>query len=167
MASPIRVMTAETGNPADRIGTVKGDHRRMKFVRHVAVFVIAFVVGSAVNMALILLGPSIVAPPAGVDVNNAASLAASIHLFEPRHFVMPFLAHAAGAFVGALVAYLLALRNEVRLAYAVGVAFLFGGLAASLMIPAPGWFIALDLLAAYLPMAWAAVRVGERIKRKP
>jgi hypothetical protein len=32
------------------------------------------------------------------------------------------------------------------------------------MIPAPAWFIALDLIVAYLPMAWLAVRVGTRLK---
>jgi hypothetical protein len=30
------------------------------------------------------------------------------------------------------------------------------------MIPAPAWFIALDLVVAYLPMAWLATRVGNR-----
>ena len=52
-------------------------------------------IGGAVNMALITLSPSVIAPPAGVDVNSAASLGASMHLFEPRHFLMPFLAHAS------------------------------------------------------------------------
>jgi hypothetical protein len=136
----------------------------MNIVRNLLVFIVAFAAGSTVNMALVLAGPSIVAPPPGVDVNTAAGLATSIHLFEPRHFLMPFLAHAAGTFVGALVAFLLALRNKVGFAYAVGVAFLCGGIAASFMIPAPAWFIALDLLAAYLPMSWAAIRVGRQIK---
>jgi hypothetical protein len=36
--------------------------------------------------------------------------------------------------------------------------------AASFMIPAPAWFIALDLLVAYLPMAWLATQLGARIK---
>ena len=27
---------------------------------------------------------------------------------------------------------------------------------------APGWFIALDLVAAYLPMAWLSVQIGRR-----
>jgi len=32
------------------------------------------------------------------------------------------------------------------------------------MIPAPDWFIVLDLLAAYLPMAWIAGRIGARLE---
>jgi hypothetical protein len=45
------------------------------------------------------------------------------------------------------------------------VVFLCGGVAASFMIPAPAWFITLDLLAAYLPMAWLGVRMGHRVTK--
>ncbi|MGY0799005.1 hypothetical protein ACW7G0_08135 [Lysobacter sp. A286] len=129
-------------------------------LRNVIAVVVGFVVGSAVNLALVTLGPSLVPPPAGVDVTSAEGLAAAIHLFEPRHFVMPFLAHAVGTLAGALVAYLIAASHKAKLAYAIGVIFLCGGVAASFMIPAPAWFIAVDLLAAYLPMAWLATRIG-------
>jgi hypothetical protein len=124
-----------------------------------------FIVGGIVNMALITLSPSLIPPPAGVDVSTAESLAKGMHLFEPRHFVMPFLAHAVGTFAGALVAYLIAATYKVQIAYAIGVMFLCGGVAASFMVPAPAWFIALDLLAAYIPMAWLGIRVGARLKR--
>src|SRR4030095_10194042 len=65
-------------------------------------------IGAGVNTALITLSPSIIPSPAGVDVNSAESLSKAMHLFEPRHFVMPFLAHAVGTFAGALAAYLIA-----------------------------------------------------------
>ena len=116
-------------------------------------------------MALITLSPSVIAPPAGVDVNNAASLSASMHLFEPRHFVMPFLAHAVGTLAGALASYLIAATYKCPIAYVVGAVFLCGGVAASFMIPAPAWFIALDLVAAYLPMAWVGIHIGTRMTR--
>lgn len=32
------------------------------------------------------------------------------------------------------------------------------------MIPAPKWFIALDLVAAYLPMAWLGLSIANRLK---
>lgn len=114
-------------------------------------------------MALITLSPSLVPPPAGVDVSSTESMKAGIHLFEPRHFVMPFLAHALGTLAGALAAYLIAASHKALMAYLIGVVFLCGGIAASLMIPAPAWFIALDLLAAYLPMAWLAIQIGTRM----
>ena len=73
-------------------------------LRNVLAIIAGVVIGGAVNMALITLSPSLIPPPAGVDVTNAESLAQAMHLFQPRHFVMPFLAHALGTLVGALVA---------------------------------------------------------------
>lgn len=134
------------------------------WLRNALALLVGIVVGSGVNMALITLSPSLIPPPAGVDVNSAESLGKAMHLFEPRHFVMPFLAHALGTFAGALAAYLLAVSSKARFAYAVGAFFLIGGVAASFMIPAPAWFIALDLLAAYLPMAWLAAKAGAHLQ---
>jgi hypothetical protein len=133
-------------------------------LRNVLAIVVGLVVGGSVNMALITLSPSLIPPPSGVDVTNAESLRDSMHLFQPRHFVMPFLAHAIGTLVGALVAHLIAASYRAPMAYAIGAVFLCGGLAASFMLPAPIWFIALDLVAAYLPMAWLAIQVGTRLK---
>ena len=132
--------------------------------RNVLAFIAGLLVGSLVNGSLIALSPVLIPPPPGVDVTNAESLAASIHLFEPRHFVMPFLAHALGTLAGALTVYLLVTSDRARWAYGLGVLMLAGGIAASFMIPAPAWFIALDLLGAYIPMAWLAVLIGRRMK---
>lgn len=132
-------------------------------LRNVLAVIAGIVIGGAVNSALIAASPSIIPPPAGVDVSNAESLSKAIHLFEPRHFVMPFLAHAVGTLAGALAAYLIAATYKARMAYLIGAVFLCGGVAASFMIPAPAWFIALDLLVAYLPMAWLATRIGARM----
>ena len=86
-----------------------------------------------------------------------------IHLFEPRHFVIPFLAHALGTLAGALAAYAIAITHKRGIAMAIGGFFLFGGVAASFMISAPAWFIALDLLVAYLPMACLGAWLGARL----
>ncbi len=133
-------------------------------LRNVLAVVLGIVIGGAVNMALVVISPAIIAPPFGVDVNNAEGLSQGMHLFEPRHFIMPFLAHALGTFFGALVAYLIAANFKTRFAYAIGVVYLCGGIAASFMIPAPAWFIALDLIAAYLPMAWLSIQSGVRLQ---
>jgi hypothetical protein len=133
-------------------------------LRNAVALVAGIVIGSVVNMALISLSPSLVPPPPGVDVHDPESLKQSIHLFSPRHFVMPFLAHAVGTLAGALAAFLIAASHQRAFAYAVGVLFLCGGIAASFMIPAPRWFIVLDVLAAYLPMAWLATQMAPRIK---
>jgi len=135
-----------------------------KLVRNVLALLAGLVLCGGVNMALVMVSPLLIPPPAGVDVSNAESLAKAIHLFEPRHFVMPFLAHAVGTLAGALAAYLIAATHKARMAYVIGAVFLCGGVAASFMIPAPIWFIALDLLGAYLPMAWLATRMGNRMQ---
>jgi hypothetical protein len=134
-------------------------------LRNVIAILAGLAIGGVVNMALIMLSPSLIPPPAGVDVSSAESLSKAMHLFKPRHFIMPFLAHAVGTLAGALVAYLIAASYNAPIAYAIGAVFLCGGVAASFMIPAPTWFIALDLLAAYLPMAWLGVQIGALIKQ--
>lgn len=136
-------------------------------LRNVLALVAGLVVGGGINMALITLSPLLIPPPAGVDVTNAESLAKAMHLFEPRHFIMPFLAHALGTLTGALAAYLIAASYKMHLAYVIGAAFFCGGVAASFMIPAPKWFVAIDLLAAYFPMSWLAVQLGSRMQQGP
>lgn len=130
--------------------------------RNIAAVLLGFIVGSIVNMAIISASPHIIPPPAGVEVSNVESMKASMHLFEAKHFLFPFLAHAVGALVGSLLAFVAAGSRRAAMAYTVSTLFLAGGVAASLMIPAPTWFKALDLVVAYLPMAWLATRLGGR-----
>ena len=134
-----------------------------QMVRDIAAVVAGLVVGSVVNMAIVAAGPALVPPPAGVDTTTAEGLAAGIHLFEPRHFLTPFLAHALGTLAGAFVAWHVAGTRKAVSAWAVGALFLAGGVAAAVMIPAPAWFIAIDLVLAYLPMAWLAILAGRRV----
>jgi len=138
----------------------------LKLVRNILAVLAGIAIGGIVNMSIITISPLLIPPPEGVDVTNAESLGNAIHLFEPRHFIMPFLAHAIGTLAGSLMAYLIATSYKLQFAYLIGGVFLCGGIAASFMIPAPFWFIALDLIAAYLPMAWLAINLGSRLQRK-
>lgn len=130
-------------------------------LRNTLAVLAGILIGGAVNMALIMLSPAIFPPPPGVDPTDAESLRQGIHLFGPQHFIMPFLAHALGTLVGALIAWRLAVTHKASCAWVVGCFFLIGGIWASTMIPAPTWFIALDLIVAYLPMAWLAMRLSK------
>lgn len=114
-------------------------------------------------MLLVVLGSRVIPAPTGVNMSDAASIRASVHLLEPKHYAFPFLAHALGTLAGALIAYLLASDKKAAFAYVVGLFFLAGGVAATTMIPAPGWFIALDLIMAYLPMSWLSTLLGRRM----
>ena len=135
-----------------------------RWLRNILAIIIGLAVGSIVNMAIVAFGPAVIPPPAGVDARSTESLADAMHLFEPRHFVMPFLAHALGTLAGALVAWLIAASHKAKFACAIGVIFLCGGIAACFMLPTPAWFMALDLVVAYLPMAWLATRIGARMR---
>jgi hypothetical protein len=54
------------------------------------------------------------------------------------------------------------------MALTVGGLHLVGGIAAAFMIPAPAWFIVVDLVVAYLPMAWLGGRIAMAlVPRRP
>lgn len=132
-------------------------------LRYVLAIVAGLVAGSLVNMGLILVSGSVIPPPEGADVTTVDGLRESIHLFAPRHFVFPFLAHALGTLAGAAVAAAIAPGRRLRVALGIGVAFLVGGAVNAAMLPAPAWYVAADLGLAYLPMAWLGWRlVGGR-----
>ena len=133
-------------------------------LRNCLAVIVGLIAGSCVNMALVVTGPQVFPPPAGVNMADTASLGASIHLLEPRHFLFPFLAHALGTLTGALVAHVIASSRRTMFGFIIGALFLVGGISAAFMIPAPGWFIALDLVMAYLPMAWIGICLGRRFR---
>lgn len=132
------------------------------FARNFLALVLGFLVGGLVNMSLVWLGPKVFPPPAGADMTTAEGLAKAMPLLEPRHFVFPFLAHALGTFIGALIACRGAASHGKVFAWIIGGLTLLGGIAASVMIPAPTWFKAVDLIFAYVPMTLLAIRLGEK-----
>ncbi|HCE58722.1 MAG TPA: hypothetical protein DER09_13065 [Prolixibacteraceae bacterium] len=127
-----------------------------KTLRNILAIVAGAVVGSAVNMGIIMVSGSIIPPPEGVDNTTVEGLKAGIHLFQPKHFLFPFLAHALGTFVGALLTALIASSRKMLFAMIIGVFFLVGGITNVLMLPSPLWFTIVDLAVAYLPMAFLA-----------
>ena len=135
-------------------------------IRNILAVIAGLVIGSLVNMGLIKIGNSVIPPPPGVDVTTMEGLKAAMHLFEPKHFIFPFLAHALGTLVGAFVASSLAVTHRMKFAIGVGAFFLLGGIASCFMLPAPTWFIALDLIGAYIPMGWLGGKITESRIRK-
>lgn len=125
---------------------------------------LGIVVGGVVNMGLVILGPLLIPPPEGIDMTTVEGMTAGMELLGPQHFLSPWLAHALGTFVGALTTYKIAASHRQAAAYLIGGFYLVGGIAASSMIPAPLWFVVLDLVGAYIPMAWLALRVGRALE---
>jgi hypothetical protein len=134
-------------------------------LRNILSVVLGLLVGSIVNMGIIMVSSSLIPPPEGADVTTLEGLQASMHLFQPKHFIMPFLAHALGTFTGAIVAVLLASNNKRRYAFTISVFFMFGGITNLYYLPSPLWFSITDLVFAYIPMAWAAHILFDRNKK--
>lgn len=126
---------------------------KIYFRNALAIFV-GFIAGSVLNMLLVNIGPMIVPLPEGADVSTPEGLKESMKLFTPMNFLFPFLGHALGTLLGAYCAGKLAVSHKLGMSFGVGFMFLLGGLAMVMMIGGPKWFIALDLLVAYLPMAY-------------
>ena len=129
-------------------------------IRNILALLAGAILGGLVNGSLIMISGSIIPPPAGVDVTTEAGLKAGIHLFEPKHFLLPFLAHAIGTFVGALACVRIAVSMKMVLALMIGVLFFAGGAQMVMMLPAPMWFNVTDLVLAYIPMAFLAAQLG-------
>jgi len=123
-------------------------------VKNILAAVAGVIIGSIVNMCIIMISGTVIPPPEGADISTTEGLKASMHLFQPKHYIMPFLAHALGTLVGAMVAAVMATNYKMRFALGVGFWFLLGGTAMVFMIPSPTWFNVLDLGLAYLPMAY-------------
>lgn len=92
-------------------------------LRNIIAVLVGIVCGSILNGAIINISSSIIPPPAGVDITTEEGLKATIHLFEPINFLMPFLAHALGTFLGALICVIIAVTHHIELALGVGFIF--------------------------------------------
>ena len=112
-------------------------------LKNILAVVLGWLLGSIVNLALVYTGHSVF-PIEGVDPNDMEAIAEVMPTLSSEYFVFPFLAHAIGTLVGVI--------------------FLLGGIWASTMIPAPTWFIATDLIIAYIPMAWLGGKLGSKTK---
>ncbi len=129
-------------------------------IRNILAVFAGVIIGSIVNMGLINLGHAVITLPPGTDVSTMAGIAAAMPLFGPEQFIFPFLAHALGTLIGTLVATLIAASHKMKIALGLGVLFLIGGIAAVIMLPAPLWYDVIDLLFAYIPMAWIGAKLG-------
>ena len=124
-----------------------------KTLRNVFVLIIALVIGSIVNIGLVMIGSEIIGVPEGVNPQDMDSIKANAHLYQPKHFIVPFLAHAIGTLVGAFIVAKFAASHYKILALLIGGIFMLGGLGAAYMLPEFWKFSIIDILFAYIPMA--------------
>ena len=122
-------------------------------VKNIIAIVCGWFIGSLVNMGLIEAGHTLI-PIEGLDPNDMKALAKVMPSLSAKYFIFPFLAHALGTLIGAIVTGLIAASHKMKFSLAIGALFLLGGIAVSFILPAPIWFIACDIIIAYIPMAW-------------
>ncbi len=125
-------------------------------LRNVIGLVIGTIAGHALNGLILNVSGSIIPYPEGFSMKTMEDLQATIPLCEPKHYIFPFLAHALGTFAAALITVWIAATRRMQMALSVGAIFLMAGIYMVVILPAPLWFEVLDLILAYIPMAWMA-----------
>ena len=132
-------------------------------LRNIIAVLVGLVVGSTVNMALIMLNAEMLFPmPPGTDMADPVQMNAYVATLPTAAFFVVMLAHLGQSFVGGWVAARIGASRPMVLAMIIGVLSLAGGVMSMMSIRGPAWFaIELPL---YLVVAWLAGRI-ERKRR--
>jgi len=135
-------------------------------LRNVIAVIAGVLIGCALNMGIIMISGSLIPPPEGADLKTMEGLKAAMHLMQPKHFLMPFLAHALGTFVAAFITCLIVKSNQMKFALGIGIWFMIVGILNIVMLPSPLWFAIVDLVFAYIPMGYLGAKLVLRNKEK-
>ena len=115
-------------------------------LKNIAIVILGIIIGMIVNIGLIILGGIIFSAPENFEPMNAMN-------WDFKYFIFPFLAHSIGTLSGAFIVSKLSNRFSIILPLIVGFYFLSGGIYMVTILPAPTWFILLDVILGYIPMA--------------
>ncbi len=128
-------------------------------VRNILAVVGGWLGGSVFNMGLVQAGHSVF-PIEGIDPTDMTALAEVMPTLDAKYFIFPFLAHAVGTLAGAAIAGVIAANRKMTFALVIGALFLLGGIIVNYAIPGPTWFTVLDIVVAYVPMAWIGGKIA-------
>jgi len=131
-------------------------------VKNILAVIVGLLIGGAANMGIVMLSGSVIPLPEGIDPANMESITNNFHLYQPKHFLMPFLAHALGTLIGAFIAAKIAATHQKKFAIVIGAFFLMGGIQMASLLPAPLWFDIVDLGLAYIPMGFLGYKLAKR-----
>ena len=129
-------------------------------LRNILAVISGIIVGSIVNMGILELGPLVIPNPEGFDNSTMDKLAETLHLLTPLNYITVFLAHGLGTLVGAFVTSKTATNRQLIFAFVIGGWFLLGGITMVFIIPSPTWYTLIDLIGAYIPMAWLGWKIA-------
>lgn len=130
-------------------------------LKNILKVIAAVILGGILNMAIIMISGKIIPPPEGTDLKTMEGLKASMHLMQPIHFLMPFLAHALGTLLSAFLITKWVHKNHQKFAIGIGIWFLVGGVMNVFMLPSPFWFTVTDLVGAYIPTAYLGYLIAK------
>ena len=125
-----------------------------KIIKNIGIVVLGIMIGTMVNMSLIISGWSIFVPTDNFNPMNAMS-------WDLKYFIFPFLAHSIGTLSGALIVSKFSKKSSIILPLIVGLYFLLGGIYMITILPAPTWFVLLDVILGYIPMALLGWKISK------
>ena len=124
-------------------------------IKNVLALIGGGLVGMTANMGLIITGNQLIPLSENMNPMNAMN-------WEIKYFIFPFLAHAIGTLSGAFIAAKFSASYHMLFAICIGIFFLSGGISMVFILPAPIWFIVIDLVFAYLPMGWLGWKISNK-----
>lgn len=111
-------------------------------MRVVIATILGLVVGNGLNMMILRMCMKVEVAPGG---DEYAAMLKAIESFTAMDYMIPLAAHVFGVLAGLLVARLISRTSNVPI-YIIGGLHMLGTVINIFMIPAPGWFVAIDLI---------------------
>ena len=128
----------------------------MKIIfKNILAILAGVVIGMVVNMGLIITGNQLIPFEEGINPMNAMN-------WELKYFIFPFLAHAIGTLSGALITAKFSASYHMIFSICIGIFFLSGGITMVFILPAPTWFVVVDIFLAYIPMSWLGWKISNK-----
>jgi hypothetical protein len=111
-------------------------------MRVILATIIGLICGNAVNMGIVGFANFPVAP---TKPSEYEAYIAAMNALTVMDYLVPLAAHLFGILTGLLVARFICKTSNIPI-YIVGVLHLIASLILIFIIPAPGWFVVLDLV---------------------
>ena len=125
-----------------------------QILKNIGILILGIIIGMIVNMGLIIIGGIIFPLSESFEPMNAIN-------WDFKYFIFPFFAHSIGTLSGAFIVSKLSKGYHIIIPLTVGLFFLWGGIYMVMILPAPIWFISLDLILCYIPMALLGWKISK------
>ena len=125
-----------------------------KILTNIGIIILGIIIGMILNMGLIILGGIIFTPIENIEPMNAIN-------WDLKYFIFPFLAHSVGTLSGSFLVSKLSRNSNIIFPLIVGLYFLSGGIYMVTILPAPMWFVFLDIIVCYIPMSLIGWRISK------